>query len=146
MKETFGRQLQEICVQLDQGDLKEARQGAEIMQEELNRTKTEQYCSNPIVNAVLSEKESVCRELGFSMDIQVQIPKGVEVAPLHLCSIFSNLLDNAIEAVRELEQGKRIIEVSGGLKGYYLLVKVSNTAREAHVGRKKRKGRGFKKG
>lgn len=142
MKTAFEQQLQEIYDRLEAGDTQNVSRRIETLQKNLDSTVRETYSSHPVVNAVLSEKQQLCREKGFSMDVNVEIPRTVKVDPLHLCSIFSNLLDNAIEAVEELEQDERVIEVRGELKGHYLIVKVCNRAEKAHVERERREGRG----
>lgn len=101
------------------------------------------YSSNVIVNAVVREKDKRCKELGFDLELDLMIPNKLEIEPLHVCSIFSNLLDNALEAVENMEQSNRSIELCAGLKNNYLCVKVSNTASKEHVKRKKRKNRGY---
>ena len=143
MKLSFGQQLQDICDKLEAGNKQNVTQDIVQIQESLERTKPEIYTQNPIVNALISEKQNLCREQGFSMDIHLQLPKNLGIAPLHLCSIFSNLLDNAMEAVEELQQEDRRIQVNGGVKGKYLIVKVSNTTIRTHAERKKRHGRGM---
>ena len=52
------------------------------------------------------------------------------VAPLDLCSMFSNLLDNAIRACEELPEDKRIIDLSARNQGDYLLIRCDNPALE----------------
>ena len=101
------------------------------------------YCSNVIVNAVVREKDKKCKELGFDLDLDLMIPNKLEIEPLHVCSIFSNLLDNALEAVTNMEPSNRSIQLSAKIQNNYLCVKVSNTASKEHVKRGKRKNRGY---
>lgn len=59
------------------------------------------YCGNPIVNAVLEEKEAECDRNGITLHVDVRMREISNIAKSHLCSIFTNLLDNAIAAVME---------------------------------------------
>ena len=100
------------------------------------------YCRNEIVNAVMEEKERMCRALAVELDAELLVPGKLLVEPLCLCSLFTNLLDNAIEAAGKLEDTKGRVKIRAGMKGNYLLVRVENTAGLEHVRQKKRRGRG----
>ena len=95
------------------------------------------------MNAILSEKEKEFQKLGIRTKLALMIPRGLKLDPLHLCSLFSNLLDNALEALAELPQEKRELELNSEMKGAYLFVKARNTSEKSHALRKRRKGRGY---
>ena len=67
-----------------------------------------QYTENPILNILLTDKESVMREKGISVTIKVDNVNLNFLAPIDITTIFGNLLDNAIEAAEKLEGGKYI--------------------------------------
>lgn len=88
-----------------------------------------QFCANPYINAVFvhymgkfEEIEAECR-----LDLQV----GQEELPyIELCRILSNGLENAWEALRELEPGKREVSVQMKYNRNYLLIRIRNKCRE----------------
>ena len=45
------------------------------------------------------------------MDIQIVLPPHLSIPDHHLCSLVANLLDNAIEASRKIEDPKIVIEM-----------------------------------
>lgn len=143
MKNSFEKRISAINDSLASGDRERAELDIDKLQEDLERSKPNTYCKHAVVNAVLSEKEKVCSELGFSLDTDLMIPAKINVEPLNVCSIFSNLLDNAIEAVEVLPESERKIRVHGEIKGNYLFVKVENPSTKEHAQRKKRKNRGY---
>ena len=143
MKNSFEKRISAINDSLASGDRERAELDIDKLQEDLERSKPNTYCKHAVVNAVLSEKEKVCSKLGFSLDTDLMIPAKLNVEPLNVCSIFSNLLDNAIEAVKALPEGERRINVHGEMKGNYLFVKVENPATKEHAQRKRRKDRGY---
>jgi sensor histidine kinase YesM len=50
------------------------------------------------------------------------------IAPFDLCSVFSSLIDNAIEACKKIDIiADRKIEVIAAMKQEYLIIKVKNT-------------------
>ncbi|MDY3765331.1 MAG: GHKL domain-containing protein [Lachnospiraceae bacterium] len=56
------------------------------------------YCSNGIVNVILDEKARKSKETGIAFKADVTLPEELPIEMVDLCSIFSNLLDNAIES------------------------------------------------
>ena len=89
------------------------------------------------------EKQRKIDSLNIKAEIQLLIPRGLKMDPLHLCSLFSNLLDNALEALAELPENERELELNAEMKGIYLFVKARNTTVKSHALRKIRKGRGY---
>lgn len=142
MQEEFEKQFQNINEELEKGNMAAADQELLKLQDKLEETKSHSYCQNMIVNAVLDEKKKACQEAETILQTDLLVPRKLLIEPLHLCSIFANLLDNAIEAVKEMEQSKRQIEIRSEIKGSYLFVKVENSATKAHAERKRREGRG----
>ena len=59
------------------------------------------YCENPIVNSVLVLKKRLAEEKNIPMHIITCVDKETGVDPLDLCSLFCNLIDNAIKFSRE---------------------------------------------
>lgn len=94
------------------------------------------YCGNSIVNAVLEEKEAECNRNRITLLIDVRMGEIPNIAKSHLCSIFTNLLDNAIAAVLETCESKREIWISAGLKAEYLIVKAANRSTISYAERK----------
>lgn len=45
---------------------------------------------------------------------------------LELCSVFSNLIDNALNAARCVEGEGRFVDIACSVKGAYLILKVTN--------------------
>jgi two-component system sensor histidine kinase AgrC len=58
----------------------------------------------PAVGALIGSKLALAKKYGVELEYDVQGDlEGGRVRPLHLCRIVGNLLDNAIEAVKELQ-------------------------------------------
>ena len=143
MRSDFEARLAQIREKLKQGEEEAAKREMDALQQSLDGTRPAACCQNTIVNAVLSEKEKEFRSLDIETEIQLLIPRGLKLDPLHLCSLFSNLLDNALEALAELPEEERKLELKAEMKGAYLFVKSRNTASGSHALRKRRKGRGY---
>ena len=79
------------------------------MQTRLNSTKAVKYCSMPLLNAVLNVKLSDVDNSQISTDIVLRSCELMPLSPYNVCSLFGNLLDNAIEAVKKEKGDKEII-------------------------------------
>lgn len=64
------------------------------------------HVGNDIVNAVLSKADTEAREKQIEMTITGHLPAKCNISVYHLCTIFSNLLNNAIEATEQTEKRK----------------------------------------
>ena len=143
MRAEFEKQLKQIQEELSQGEDEAVRRKMDAFQEQLDLTRPSDYCQNALVNAVLSEKMKEFQRLDVKTEIYTLIPRDLQIEPIHLCSLFSNLLDNALEALAELPEDQRRMRLDAEMKGAYMLVKARNTAEREHALRKRRKGRGY---
>ncbi len=95
----------------------------------LQSTKVRRYCENSVVNSILTVKKENAEEHGIDMKIGVSVPEYSAIAPIDLCSLFSNLLDNAIEACDKLPEnaGQKVIHIKAAIQAGFLIVKTENT-------------------
>ena len=111
---------------------REIRNAEQMIQELLHKieaTKEYPYCGIPVVNAILSEKESICRRNSIQLQTEFQLPDTISIASIDLCSIFSNLLDNAIRACTQLPLGQTgSIQLRCKMQGDYLIIHCQNPA------------------
>lgn len=105
-------------------------QHAELILDELeasiSKTSEYAYCQNAIVNAVLTEKQKECDDAKIMLETDIAINEECKISPLHLCSVFTNILDNAIRACKLLPHGQRKIELRTAIKGDYIHIKCVN--------------------
>lgn len=69
-------------------------------------TASRRFCQNSIVNAVLNARYSQMLDAGIDVFFQVSIDGMMFIDDVSLCTIFANLLDNAIEACEKIAPGK----------------------------------------
>jgi signal transduction histidine kinase len=125
----FAEAIAGITQSVRDGADAEARDSIFAFSTKLNRTKGKTYCAVPVINAVLTQKESDCQQAGIDLVVDLQLPDPLDVRPLHLCSILGNMLDNAIVACRQIPNpDKALIRLTSIIDGDYLLVKVTNPA------------------
>ena len=144
LKQIFDDQLENIRKRIANGEVEAAKVEMDHFQKSLDETRPEEYCQNRVVNAVMSEKAKQCRKKNIELDAELMVPAALRMDALQICSLFSNLMDNAIEAVT-IENTKecRWIRVNTEVKNAYLCIKISNPAAPSHVARTKREGQGY---
>lgn len=129
IKNSFEGQLAEVSALLQTEQAAEALRLLQSLTREIEATKEYPFCPNPVINAVLSDKEQICREYQIAFHADMQLGACDTVEKLHLCSIFSNLLDNALEAARQLQApADRYIHLTAIQRGDYLHIKVKNSS------------------
>jgi len=84
------------------------------------------HTGNPVLDTLLSQKEEECKEKGIVLECMVDLKGAGFIRYADIVTMFSNALDNAIEAVEELSPEKRRIILSAGEIGGHLIVKCSN--------------------
>lgn len=99
-------------------------------------------CDNPAVDALLASKASQCEELEIPFKVNVVVPEESDIPDAELCATFANLIDNAINASKELVQSGQacadegakdpFIEVDAMVAAGYLSVRVRNAYLEHH--------------
>ncbi|MDE6314134.1 MAG: GHKL domain-containing protein [Lachnospiraceae bacterium] len=85
------------------------------------------YCTNPVVNAVLSEKKAVAEEKKLVLDIYVE--PGVTlmgIADADIITMLSNLLDNALQAAENAEDKLIIVRIYLENEGCFHIIKIEN--------------------
>lgn len=55
-------------------------------------------CPNPLVSSIISHQMNTARAAGVTLDVVAAVPETLGIADDDLCSLLSNLLDNAVEA------------------------------------------------
>lgn len=130
LRHDLQNEIRTVRALIKDGEFENAENIWSEMQTRLNSTKAVQYCSLPLLNAVLNVKLSDIANSRISTDIVLQSCELMPLSPYNVCSLFSNLLDNAIEAVNKEEGDKEIIIHSTVKNGLFLL-KVQNTCTNA---------------
>ena len=92
----------------------------------MDKTATQKYCRNEIVNMILSSHERKIRTSEIDLQYSVQIPEKLPFSDVDITVILSNGLENAIQAVLQLEPGQRFIQLDLHMKEDKLLLLIKN--------------------
>lgn len=83
------------------------------------------YCSNPVLNAVLSSYLGQAKKEHIHLETHLSIPDSLPVDDMELSIVFANALENAIAACRRLPEEKRKI-ICRCIHKPRLMLKISN--------------------
>lgn len=132
-------QLRQLKRHLADNDPQAARDLIEQVTQSLSPHEVH-LCDNPAVDALLASKASQCAELGIPFATNVVVPVQTSIPDAELCAVFSNLIDNAMNASKELVEGEQacadknaqepFIEVDALIAAGYLSVRVRNACLE----------------
>ena len=67
--------------------------------------------NNNIVDAILNKYDAECKRQGIEFVVKGHFPVNCDVSVYDLCTIFSNLLSNAVEAVCKIEKRQILLDV-----------------------------------
>ncbi len=90
-------------------------------------------CGNRCLSSVLNLELAKARAKGFSMDCRVIVPPELPFADVQLCSLLTNIIDNAIEACERNELAGARIDVGINQRGSSLYICVLNPLPEGAV-------------
>jgi len=138
----FNNQIAAAYRLTEMGESEQVRDLLDTLKSNLSETNEYTYCGNAIVNAVLNEKTAACEAAGIRLETELDLSEEPGIQPVHLCSIFSNLIDNAIRAAGAYSGQDRFISVKAARKEYYLTIKVENSSAEPKKENSDRKGYG----
>ena len=91
---------------LKKGDIQNALEYFEDLAGHV-RTGTRRFCKDSIVNAVLNAKYTAAEDAAIDSFFHVDIDKILGIDAVSLCTIFSNTLDNAIEACLKIPETEK---------------------------------------
>ncbi len=80
---------------------------------------------NKIVNAILNRYFAMCQKKGIQFKVEGYLPAQMEIDAFDLCTVFSNLLQNAVEAAEKTEEKKIALKLQYDEEWIY--VKEKNT-------------------
>ena len=97
----------------------------EELKEKTANAKMPVFSGNPTVNAILYHKQQTAKELGAEFRVNIPMSEDFPFERSDICSVFANLLDNAIREVSGAAEG--FIEVSASRSMGLLLIEVRNS-------------------
>ncbi len=82
--------------------------------------------AHPAVNAVVTNAMGRADQSGIKMDCNIILPPALSVPDIDLCNYLMNLLDNALNAQKNVAEKKRWISLSMYIRENHLYIEASN--------------------
>lgn len=93
------------------GDTKKAAEYVNSSAMHLDEMKHIQYCRNTVISATMDIYSAIAGYYNISLTTDMDIPEELPVNSEELSVVFSNALENAVNAVKSLPEDKREIQV-----------------------------------
>lgn len=91
----------------------------------LNESDTSIHVGNDIADAIINDKLSKAAKKEITLTVSGTLDTD-DFAPIDICTVLSNLLDNAIEATELLDESMRRVELSFKKNLHFIFISVSN--------------------
>lgn len=113
---------------LNQGANQELSNFLQELSGAVSRHRYAEYCENSLINTVLNNKIDTANSLGIQVETDACVGK-LPLPGTDLCSLFSNILDNAVDACRALPpEHEKCIYLAVRVQNNYLIVTCKNPA------------------
>lgn len=116
--------LENYC---ETGENEKAIQYIEKLQKPIKKIEKYIDSGNEVVDVILNFKVSTAKRKGIHTEVAIEKIDDLGVEEHDLCAIFSNLLDNAIEACELITVGGKWIRICAKRTGDVFIIKISNS-------------------
>lgn len=120
--------LSVVAMLMEQGKIEEAQQYLNDMRTEVNALSPKVVTGDEMIDSIVSSKLPKMEEIGIKFDLDGVIDGGLDWKPMDICTVFANLIDNAIEASSKTEEP--FIDLAFKKTDHHRLVRASNSCIE----------------
>ncbi len=115
----FMNHLQVVFSLLELEDYKEASDYIERVYGDIRRVSRTLKTAHPAINALLAAKVGDCEARGVHVDLQIESPwTDLPVESWEMCRVLGNLIDNAMDAMKETPAPRLLIRLSESVQSY----------------------------
>ncbi len=118
---------------LDAGDQDGLRSYLDAYGKELPVNTQQLFCKNLAVNAVLNFYAEISRREQTEFTAKVNLPDTLPVSEPELCALLGNLLENALDACRDVKKAAPFIRLGGYADGNHVVLTVDNSCENVPV-------------
>ena len=108
---------------------KQAEEYIKQVQADIEAITPKRFCQNELVNLLCASFANQAERRGIRLTVEAGLPENVSFSDTELCAMISNVLENALNAVSELEWPQRWVSFSCGIQMKKLLIEIKNPYR-----------------
>lgn len=91
------------------------------------------YCGNQLINNIMNIASDKCNKENITLSVKILVPATLNIAPVDLCSLILNLVDNAVHALKEEEEDKKKIDLEIKYVNDSLFIQISNYTKKNYT-------------
>ena len=119
----FMNHLHVVFSLLELEDYKEASDYIERVYGDIRRVSRTLKTAHPAINALLAAKVGDCEARGVHVDLQIESPwAGLPVESWEMCRVLGNLIDNAMDAMKDAPEPRLLIRLSESVQSYTFVI------------------------
>lgn len=116
-----------FCIKNMSSDKEDVNKYIDEISKELNEFKEIHNTGNMILDIILNEKQNICNENNIDLICDINFSKCSFIEMTDACSIFSNILDNAIEACNKVIRDEKYIKIRGTVVKSHYVIRCENS-------------------
>lgn len=94
--------------------------------ESIKETQVKHYCSNVIIDAVLSSYLRKAENAGIKVTTSIALPEKFNFSEAEFATVFANAIENAINACKKMSEGERFISIKT-ISSPRFMIQISNS-------------------
>lgn len=102
----------------------------------LSKTRKKVWCSNTLLNVLMEDKMALAQMHNIWFKAVLDVPEDISIDATDLCSVFANLLDNALEAAGQVTAIDSSVRLKAAVISGFLIIKIENSAEHGQVSEK----------
>lgn len=117
-----------ICIENMNNKDKASKDYINNIKKELKGWDSIDTTGNMIVDIILSEKREICKKENIEFKVDINFRKADFIDMMDVCSIFSNILDNAIESnIKIKDRNNRNVNIVCNIINKFIVIRCENT-------------------
>ncbi|CEN97536.1 MAG: GHKL domain-containing protein [Paeniclostridium sp.] len=116
-----------LCIKSMSSDKGDINKYIDSIRKNIDGFKEIYNTGNMILDIILNEKQATCNKNNIDLFCDINFSKCSFIEMTDVCSIFSNILDNAIEACNKVNNNERYIKIRGTVVKSYYVIRCENS-------------------
>ena len=119
--------LNDICM-IEKGENQRAIDYMSKLTDSYKNMQNNSITKNKVIDSIISNLIEECKQKNIKLNLDIKLPEEIAITDIDLCIIFSNLIDNAIEACEKLNNcSQKFINIKSNIAGSYMYMSIENS-------------------